>query len=181
VEVAIGVDSHKGSLAAAVVDPLGRVLGAREFPNDPNAHEALLRWVRGHGSSRRIGIECSFSYGSAAARYLLSQGEDVREVPTSLAVRQRRRRPQGKSDLIDAVAIARVVAAEKDLPSASRVALLSDLRLLVDLVTVEQLLAGARLDMPPPLTPYVQAARHVPAVDQLAFQADTSTKETGAK
>jgi transposase len=131
-EVAVGVDSHKASLAAAAVDPVGRVLGAREFPNDPKAHEALLRWVRGYGSSRRIGIECSLSYGSAAAKYLLSEGEDVREVPTSLAVRQRRRRHQGKSDLIDAVAIARVVATEKDLPSASRVALLSDLRLLVD-------------------------------------------------
>jgi hypothetical protein len=35
VEVAIGIDTHKGSLAAASVDALGRVLGVREFANDP--------------------------------------------------------------------------------------------------------------------------------------------------
>jgi hypothetical protein len=33
VEVAIGVDSHKGSLAAAVVDEVGKLIEAREFPN----------------------------------------------------------------------------------------------------------------------------------------------------
>jgi transposase len=132
-EVAIGVDSHKASLAAAAVDPLGRVLDAREFPNNPKGHQALCEWVRGYGSDRRIGIECSLSYGAAAARYLLAHQEDVREVPSSLTARQRRlRRSQGKSDLVDAVAIARVVASEDPLPSARREASLSDLRLLVD-------------------------------------------------
>ena len=67
-EVAIGVDSHKASLAAAAVDPLGRVLDAREFPNNPKGHQALCEWVRGYGSDRRIGIECSLSYGAAADR-----------------------------------------------------------------------------------------------------------------
>jgi len=132
-EVAIGVDSHKASLAAAVVDPLGRVLDAREFPNDPKGHEALWGWVREYSPDRRIGIECSLSYGAAAARFLLAHQEDVREVPSSLTARQRRlRRSQGKSDLVDSVAIARVVAAEDPLPSARREASLADLRLLVD-------------------------------------------------
>jgi transposase len=133
VKVAIGVDSHKGSLAAAAVDPLGRVMGAEEFPNSPAGHEALLTWARGCGPERRVGIESSLSYGAALSRHLLEQGEDVREVPSSLSARQRRRRrSQGKSDLVDAVAIARVVAAEEVLPPAGRQALLSDLRLLVD-------------------------------------------------
>lgn len=132
-EVAIGVDSHKASLAAAVVDPLGRVLDAREFPNDPRGHQALWVWVREYSPDRRIGIECSLSYGAAAARFLLAHQEDVREVPSSLTARQRRlRRSQGKSDLVDSVAIARVVAAEDPLPSARREASLADLRLLVD-------------------------------------------------
>jgi hypothetical protein len=34
VEVAIGIDTHKSSLAVAAVDPLGRVLDAGEFSND---------------------------------------------------------------------------------------------------------------------------------------------------
>jgi transposase len=133
VEVAIGVDSHKSSLAAAAVDLLGRVLAAQEFPNSAEGHEAFLAWARGCSPQRRIGIECSLSYGAALSRHLLEQGEDVREVPTSLSARQRRRRrSQGKSDPVDAVAIARVVAAEEVLPTAGRQALLSDLRLLVD-------------------------------------------------
>jgi hypothetical protein len=65
--VAIGVDSHKASLAAAAVDRLGRVLDAREFPNDPGGHRALLGWAQGFGSARRWGIECSLSFGAAAS------------------------------------------------------------------------------------------------------------------
>jgi len=131
-EVAIGIDTHKGSLAAAAVDALGRVLGVREFTNDPTGHRSLLRWVTELGQPRTIGIEGSLSYGSAAARALLAHGEDVREVAPSLTHLERRRRSKGKSDPVDAVAIARVVAADETLPSARRTTLLTDLKLLVD-------------------------------------------------
>jgi transposase len=131
-EVAIGIDTHKGSLAAASVDTLGRVLGVREFANDPTGHRSLLRWVKDQGQPRTIGIEGSLSYGSAAARALLAHGEDVREVAPSLTHLERRRRSKGKSDPVDAVAIARVVVADETLPSARRTALLADLKLLVD-------------------------------------------------
>jgi hypothetical protein len=59
VGVAIGVDSHKHSLAAAAVDELGRVLGSGVFPNDPSGHRALLQWMKARGEPRRIGVECS--------------------------------------------------------------------------------------------------------------------------
>jgi transposase len=132
VEVAIGIDTHKGSLAAASVDALGRVLGVREFGNDPRGQRALVRWVTEQAGPRRIGIEGSLNYGASAARTLLDSGEDVREVSPMLTHVERRRRSTGKSDPIDAVAIARVVAADETLPSARRAALLSDLKLLVD-------------------------------------------------
>jgi len=131
-EVAIGIDSHKGTLAAAAVDTLGRVLGVREFTNDPKGHQAFQRWVREQGSPRRIGIEGSLHYGAALSQRLLAEGEDVREVPPSLTHLERRRRQKGKSDQVDAVAIARVVAGEETLPPARRLALFSDLKLLVD-------------------------------------------------
>lgn len=132
-EVAIGVDPAKGSLAAAAVDPLGRVLDAREFSNDPRGHQAVLGWIRERGPSRVIGIECALSYGASLSRSLLGAGEDVREVPTTLTARERRRRhARGKSDLVDAVAIARIVASGEVLPSAHRVETLADLRALVD-------------------------------------------------
>jgi transposase len=133
VEVAIGIDSHKGSLAAAAVDALGRVIDAREFGNRPEGHRALIGWVRSQRGPRRIGVEGSQGFGAAVARRLLLAEEDVREVPASLTHRQRQRRPsQGKSDPIDAVAIARVVAVGEGLSSARRVQVLGDLKLLVD-------------------------------------------------
>jgi transposase len=111
VEVAIGIDPAKSTLAAAGVDPLGKVLGAAGFSNDPGGHQALLGWIRERACDRVIGIECSASYGATLSRLLLCSGEDVREVPTTLTHRQRRRRAsQGKSDLVDSVAIARIVA-----------------------------------------------------------------------
>jgi transposase len=132
VQVAIGIDTHKGSLAAAAVDALGRVLDVREFTNDPTGHRSLLRWVKEQAQPRTIGIEGSLSYGSAAARMLLGHAEDVREVAPSLTHQERRRRAKGKSDPVDAVAIARVLAADETLPSARRTTLLTDLKLLVD-------------------------------------------------
>lgn len=131
--VAIGVDSHKHSLAAAAVDELGRILGAGEFPNDPSGHRALLRWMKARGAPRRIGVECSGSFGAGLTRYLLASGEEVKEVPGSLTLRERRRRPShGKSDPVDAVAIARVVATEAELPSPHRNEALQDLKAFCD-------------------------------------------------
>jgi transposase len=133
VEVAIGIDPAKGSLAVAAVDALGRVLEAVEFSNDPRGHRALLGWIRERGPNRVIGMECSLSYGASLSWLLLGAGEDVREVPTTLTHRQRRRRhSQGKSDLVDSVAIARIVASGEVLSSAHRVEALTDLRALVD-------------------------------------------------
>jgi transposase len=66
----------------------------------------------------------------------LQEGERVarsKPVPTTLTHRERRRRAsQGKSDLVDSVAIARIVASGEILPSAHRLELLTDLRALVD-------------------------------------------------
>lgn len=120
-------------LAAAAVDELGRALGAREFRNNPTGHRALLRWARARGEPRTIRVEGSGSYGAGLARHLLSVGETVREVPASLAHRERRRKgSQGKSDPVDALAIARVVAREEELPSPERTGVLQDLKLLSD-------------------------------------------------
>jgi transposase len=131
--VAIGVDSHKGSLAAAALDGLGRVVAVREFPNNPRGHDALLQWSRGQGRDRIIGIEGAGSFGAGLARHLLDAGEDVSEVPAFLSYRERKRNPsRGKSDPSDAVAIARVVARGEGLSSPRRADVFVDLKLLSD-------------------------------------------------
>jgi transposase len=131
-DVAIGVDSHKSTLAAAAVDELGRLLDARQFTNDEGGHEALRDWVATHAGARTVGIECSATFGAGLAHLLLASGEDVREVPPNLSHREARRQSKGKSDPVDALAIARVVAREPNLPSPRRVAVLDDLKALCD-------------------------------------------------
>lgn len=132
-DVAIGVDSHKRSIAAAAVDQMGSVLATREFANTPKGHVEFLQWARALGANRRIGIECSGTYGARLAALLLEAGEDVREVPTPLAFRERRRkRSEGKSDVLDAVAVARVVVRGEELSSPKRIQGLADLKLLCD-------------------------------------------------
>jgi hypothetical protein len=99
------------------VDELGRVLGVREFANDPHGHLALLAWTQDQPAPRAIGVEGSGNYGAALCRTLASAGEQVHEVPATLTFRERRRKgSQGKSDPVDAVAIARVVARGEILP-----------------------------------------------------------------
>jgi transposase len=129
--VAIGVDSHKETLAAAVVDQLGRQLDACVFSNDPAGHKKALDWIRCLPEDRVVGIECSGSYGAAFAWFLLARGEEVREVPPGLTWRERnRKRSAGKSDPVDALVIAWVVAREPSLPIPKKAGIMVDLRLL---------------------------------------------------
>jgi len=114
---AVGIDTHKDSLAACVVDELGAPLAERTFANDARAHAALFAWVQAEAPAATIGIEGSSRYGAAAARFLLAHGAFVREVPPQLTHRERgRTRLPGKSDPGDALAIARVAARERALP-----------------------------------------------------------------
>ena len=131
--VAIGVDSHKSSLAAAALDELGRVVGAREFSNDTAGHQSLLKWAIAQDEARIIGVEGAGSYGAGVTRHLLEAGEDVYEVPAFLSYRERKRGPsRGKSDPADAVAIARVVARDEGLCSPQRTEVFVELKLLSD-------------------------------------------------
>jgi transposase len=131
--LAIGVDTHKASLAACAIDELGRPISERSFANNPKGHREFVRWAAGLRQPRRIGLEGAASFGAGLARLLTSAGEDTREVPAILTHRERRHTGQpGKCDRADALAIARVVAREGRLPVAMGTALHRDLKLLVD-------------------------------------------------
>jgi transposase len=137
---AIGIDTHKATLAACAVDELGGAVAERTFANDPRGHAALLGWIRTVGPGARIGLEGSAGFGAAAARSLLEAGETVCEVPSQLSHRERlRTRRAGKSDPGDALAIARVAAREPDLPPVRTADRTREIQLLVeareDLVT----------------------------------------------
>jgi len=103
-----GVDTHKDTHVAAVVDHLGGVLGTASFPNRSLAHGALLAWMRGHGAVVCVGVEGTGSYGAGLARHLRNEGVVVLEVNRP---DRRTRRIHGKSDDIDAVAAAQAALA----------------------------------------------------------------------
>ena len=131
-QVAVGVDSHKSSFSVSVVDELGRELGVRVFSNHARGFAAAHQWIRSFGECT-IGIEGSGRYGRPLAVFLERAGEIVHEVPASLTFRERnRRRSRGKSDPVDAVAIARVVARGEGLAPIRHNDVCGDLKALSD-------------------------------------------------
>ncbi len=111
-----GVDTHKDTLAVAVIDPAGRVVTQLEVANKDSGDVRLLAVLTRHAVTR-VGIEGSGNYGWPAATYLLDHGVEVVEVPPLMTSRERQSRPgQGKTDPVDAVAVARITARETSLP-----------------------------------------------------------------
>ena len=108
VEVCGGVDTHRDTHVAAVVDNAGRVLGTAPFGADTVGYEQLTRWLRTHGHLLRVGVEGTGSYGAGLARYLTAA--DVEVVEVNRPNRQLRRQRGGKTDSVDAEAAARAAA-----------------------------------------------------------------------
>jgi transposase len=90
-----GVDTHSEVHVAAALDPIGGLLGTREFPATAAGYASLLRWLGKFGDVALVGVEGTGSYGAGLARYLASAG--VRVVEVDRADRQDRHR-KGKSD-----------------------------------------------------------------------------------
>jgi transposase len=129
----IGIDTHKGTLAACAVDGLGAVVAERTFECDPEGLAELVGWARRLAADGRIGVEGSASYGAPIARMLIAAGLEVREVPPHLSRWERvRTRRAGKSDPGDALAIARVTLREQALPPVRLADRTEELGLLVD-------------------------------------------------
>ncbi len=129
----VGVDPHKDSLELAACDELGRKSNSAEFPNTIKGCQQALEWIRKLGSDVEIGIECSGTFGAVLARMLNGGGFKVLEVPTLLTYGERRRRPaQGKSDPVDALAIARAVARGDGLSLPKFGGVCEEMKLLVD-------------------------------------------------
>lgn len=104
-----GVDTHKDTHVAAVIDMAGRLLGIDTFPTTAVGYAALLAWVQDFGTVLRIGVEGTSSYGSGLTRSLRRTGVAVVEVNRP---NRQLRRQRGKSDAIDAEAAARSALAQ---------------------------------------------------------------------
>ncbi len=130
--VTIGVDAHKRTHTFAVVDEVGRELANRTFAATPDGHLAALGWARAW-PERTFALEDCRHLTRRLEGDLLRAGERVLRVPPRLMAEARRTgRERGKSDPIDAVAVARAALREPGLPVAQLDGEARRIRLLVD-------------------------------------------------
>lgn len=131
--VTIGADLHKRSHTVVAVDEHGRKLAERTVRATPDGHLALLAWAREHFDDRTWALEDCRHLSRRLERDLVTAGEAVIRVPPKLMAGTRRSgREPGKSDPIDALAVARAALREPDLPLARLDGPEREVRLLVD-------------------------------------------------
>src|SRR5215204_3961063 len=108
--IVIGVDVHKQSLTAVAVDEAGRMLAETTVAA---ANEQLSEWAAGLAAERLWAIEDCRQLTRALERELILAGEQLVRVPPKLMAPERRAgRQRGKSDPIDALAVARAALRE---------------------------------------------------------------------
>ena len=111
--IVIGLDVHKQSVTAVAVDEAGRPLEEKLIRV---GSDELLAWAAALDSERLWAVEDCRQLTGWLERQLLSVGEQLVRVPPKLTVPERRAgRTRGKSDPIDALAIARAALREPDL------------------------------------------------------------------
>jgi transposase len=134
--IVIGADTHKGSHALAAVDEgTGRVRGSREIKADDPGHLAAVRWARGLDEQRVWAIEDCRAVSRRLEQALLAAGERVVRVPPHrMGASRKGEREPGKSDEIDALAVARAVVKDgvEQFPVAYLDERAMDIRLLSD-------------------------------------------------
>ncbi len=116
----IGVDAHKRTHTAAVVEAAtARAVSDVTVSADEDGHGRLLAFARRCGEQRIWAVEDCRHVSGALERFLLGAGETVVRVPPNLMAGARKSaRTRGKSDPIDALAVARAAIREPDLPRA---------------------------------------------------------------
>ena len=115
----IGIDAHKRSHTAVRIDENGRLLATKTVGTTTPAHLRLVKWAGEADSERLWAIEDCRHLTRRLERDLIAAGESVVRVPPKLMAHFRdSARTYGKSDPIDALAVARAALREPDLPVA---------------------------------------------------------------
>src|SRR3954466_14939123 len=112
--IVIGADTHKRTHAlAAVRAATGAVMAQRSIAADEPGHLSALRWARRLDSERVWAIEDCRHVSRRLEQALVAAGERViRVAPRLMGGSRRGEREPGKSDQIDALAVARAVLRE---------------------------------------------------------------------
>ena len=115
----VGVDPHKRTLTATIVDPRGGIVASEHFRvsgrRAPGAGGVGAAVRRDRAVS---GVEGASAWGRHTAIFLAGRGYDVRDVCPNRTARHDRARQRGKSDTLDSERIARETLAHPLLPKA---------------------------------------------------------------
>jgi transposase len=132
--ITLGIDAHKRTHTVVAVDELGRELGQKTTTaTTSDDHLEMLRWGERFGGQRTWAVEDCRHLSRRLESDLLGAGERIVRVPPKLMAHARdSARTYGKSDPIDALAVARAALRHPDLPAAQLDGPARELRLLVD-------------------------------------------------
>jgi transposase len=141
--VVIGVDTHKHTHTAAVIDAAtGGTLGELTVATDAGGYLRLLDWAGQHATDRLWALEGAGGYGAGLARFLTAAGENVAELDRPVRAA---RRHGARSDALDAVRAAREALARPHLarvktdgPRAELAVLVAARRSAVEATTIAQ-------------------------------------------
>ncbi len=132
--VILGIDAHKRTHTVVAIDEAGRQLGQKTTAaTTTEADLELVQWADRFGPERRFAVEDCRHLSRRLEADLLAAGEELVRVPPKLMAHARdSARTYGKSDPIDALAVARAALREPNLPVARLDGDSRELRLLVD-------------------------------------------------
>lgn len=134
--IVIGADIHKRNhTLVALRAGSGELLSELEIKATKTGHRQALRWAGGLGEERVWALEDCRHVSRRLEEALLGAGERVvRVAPRFTGSSRREERPVGKSDRIDALAVARVVVREghERFPAAFLDQRAMEIRLLAD-------------------------------------------------
>ena len=132
--IVIGIDPHKRTHTAAAVEQVtGELVDELTRPAREQGHGELVAWACSLADQRLWALEDCRHVSGQLERFLLARGERVVRVPPKLMAGMRRSaRSRGKSDAIDALAVARGALREPSLPAAQLEGRSREIRLLFD-------------------------------------------------
>lgn len=132
--VVVGADVHKQTHTFVAVDEVGCKIAEKTVKAVTAGHAEAVMWARERFGGQVVwAIEDCRHLSARLERDLLTAGQQVVRVPPKLmAMSRKSARTRGKSDPIDALAVARGFLREPDLPIASHDEVSRELKLLVD-------------------------------------------------
>lgn len=176
--IVVGIDPHKQTHTAVAVDAAtGRVLGELTVKARTPGFDRLVAWARDLDAERKFAVEDGRHVSGRLERHLIGRGErSVRVPPRMMGEARRTDRISGKSDPVDATAVARAALRHPELPEATLAGIEREIGLLVahrEMLVNERTDRICKLrwllhDLDPDLAPALRTLDRLQTLDRLA-------------